>query len=180
MSRRLLRCALAVLLSIVGTVSLAGSAGGVTVDAVAASLAERGPKATLETYFSCENYDGSAYPAIAAGSGEWVALAEKMIAHSDACYTEGIQAALGEAMRKAPRRVLPLVDKTPALGAEHICLPFISDEQAIAAQAQELRKSRRAILAVKDRALSKPRGACLRFIRDVEAALAARAAPAGK
>lgn len=160
--------------------SLAGAAGGITVDAVEASLAEKGPRAALEAYFSCENYDASAYPAIAGGSREWVALAEKMIAYSDACYREGIQAALGEAMRKFPRNVLPLVDKTPALGADHICLPFISNEQSIAAQAKELQKSRRAISAVRDGQLSKPRAACLRFIRGVEKGLVSAATPAGK
>jgi hypothetical protein len=171
---------LAGLLSILSAVSLAGSAGEITVDAVEASLAQNGPRATLEAYFSCENYEGSAYPAIAGGSREWVALAEKMIAHSDACYAEGIQAALGEAMRKSPRHVLRLVDKTPALGADHICLPFISNEQSITAQATELQKSRRAISAVRNSRLSKPRAACLRFIQGVEKGLASAAMPAGK
>jgi hypothetical protein len=173
-----LRLFLAGLLSILSAASLAGAAGEITVDAIEASLAEKGPRATLEAYFSCEKYDGSAYPAIAGGSREWVSLAEKMIAHSDACYMEGIQAALGEAMRKSPRNVLRLVDKTPALGADHICLPFISSEQSIAAQVKELRKSRRAISAVRDRQLSKPRAACLRFIRGVEKSLPSTAAQA--
>jgi hypothetical protein len=180
MKRNALRFVMAGLLSILSAASLAGAAGPITVDAVEASLVDNGPRATLEAYFSCENYDASAYPAIAGGSAEWVALAEKMIEHSDACYTEGIQAALGEAMRKSPRHVLRLVDKTPALGADHICLPFISNEQPIAAQAKELQKSRRAISAVRDRQLSKPRAACLRFIRGAEKGLASAAMPASK
>jgi hypothetical protein len=168
------------LLSVLGLMSSAVAAGGVTIEAIEASLAEKGPQATLAAYFSCEKEDGSAYPAIAGGSREWVALAEKMIAYTDACYTESLQAALGAAMRKSPRNVLPLVDKTPALSADHICLPFISDEQPVAAQAREIQKSRRAIASVRDRRLAKPKAACLRFIRGAAKNLSSAATPVTK
>lgn len=142
-------------------------AGGLRPDTVTQALAERGAQATLETYFSCEKYEGSAYEEIATGAQPWVGLAEKMIAQSDACYTEGIQAALGEAMRKAPQHVLGLVDKSTSLSARYICLPFISAEQPVAAQLEEIDTSRRAIAAVNDSRLAAQQAACLRFIDDL-------------
>lgn len=138
---------------------------------VVRSLAVRGVQATLETDFSCETYEGSAHERIARAERAWIAVAERAIAVSDACYTEGIQSALGEAMRRAPRDVLPLVGKSPRLEAEYICLPFISAEQPLAQQLTEVRTSKRAIAAVRSAGLSKQRMACLRFIDGVEAGL---------
>lgn len=158
--------------------SIAG-AGELTPEKVEDALAGQGAQATLTAYFSCEKYDGSAYEKIATGARPWVALAERMIAHSDACYTEGIQAALGDAMRRAPRNVLGLVGKTVPLGAEHICVPFISDEQPLAAQLEELAKSRRAIAAVRFTRLAAQRAACLRFIDETKKRLRAQASAAG-
>lgn len=146
-------------------------ASGLSPQDVEASLNKGGKQRTLETYFDCLKYEGSAYERIATGSPAWIALAEKMIAYSDACYTEGIQSALGEAMRKSPRTVLPLVDRSPTLGASYICLPFISNEQPIEAQLKEIEISRRAIQKVGDRGLAPQKSACLRFIRTLATGL---------
>lgn len=139
------------------------------IAAVEAELASGTPQAVLEKYFDCAKYEGTAYENIATGRIDWVRLAERMLAHSDACYTEGIQSALGSAMQRKPRNVLPLVGKTDALSAEHICLPFISSEQPVASQLAQVRRSRRAIQEVRTPVAQK--SACLQFIRPVESRL---------
>ena len=141
---------------------------GTCVEAVEASLKEGNPKATLEKYFSCEKYEGSAYEGIASGSKKWISLAERMLQYSDACYTEGIQASLGKAMQGSPKNVLPLVDKTSTLAASYICLPFISNELPIKLQLAEVIKSRKAIQSVHDDRLRIQKVACLHFIKSVE------------
>ncbi|MBT9568491.1 MAG: hypothetical protein IV085_09355 [Thiobacillus sp.] len=156
--------------------SQAGSTG-LCVETVEASLEAGDPKVTLEQYFNCEKYEGSAYEAIASGSKKWVRLAEKMLPHSDACYTEGIQASLGRAMQRSPKNVLPLVDKAPTLSASHICLPFISNEIPIRQQLTEVANSRLAIQGVHDHRLQIQKAACLKFIGSLEANLNIQASP---
>lgn len=145
-----------------------------SVESVESSLREAGPRATLARHFSCANHQGTGYRAIARGSPQWVALAAKLMTHADACYAEGLQDALGQAMRRAPRAVLPLVGRSATLSAELICLPFISDEIAVSTQSIAVARSRRAIEAVSDEALRQQREACLQFIGRVEAGIASR------
>jgi hypothetical protein len=150
---------------------LHAAASVTSYEAVEASLREGSPTTTLEKYFNCEIYDGSAYENIASGEPRWISLAERMLQHSDACYTEGIQASLGKAMQKSPQNVLPLVDKTATLAAGYICLPFISSELSIKLQLAEVIKSKKAIRRVHDKRLRTQKAACLRFIKSLEAKL---------
>jgi len=142
---------------------------GVSAEAVESSLREGNPKATLEHFFSCEKYVGSAYEKIAMGSPRWISIAESTLQYSDACYTEGIQSALGSAMQKSPQHVLPLVDKTSLLSANYICLPFISNELPVQSQIAEIVKSKRAIQRVHAKNLRTKKSSCLSFIESVEA-----------
>ena len=155
-------------------------AKGTNIEAVEASLGGGNPKATLEKYFNCEKHEDSAYEEIASGAPKWISLAERMLQYSDACYTEGIQASLGMAMRKSPENVLPLVDKTATLGASYICLPFISTELSIKTQLAELIKSKKAIQRVHDSSLWFQKTACLRFIKSIAANLITQQSPAKK
>ena len=144
------------------------------ISSIEASLRTDTPKVTLEKYFSCEKYEGSAYEKIALGLPNWISLAERMLQYSDACYTEGLQAALGSAMQKAPQHVLPLVDKTSLLAANYICLPFISSEIPVKSQVNEINKSKKAIQNVKGENLSSKRMSCLDFINSVETSIVKR------
>ena len=141
---------------------------------VEAALRDAGPRATLARYFDCAQPKGNGYEAVAQGSRQWLALAEKLMRHADACYTQGLQHALGQAMQRVPREVLPLVGRSTTLTAELICLPIISDEIAPAAQTAAVARSRRAIEAVRDETLRPQRQACLQFIGVVEAGIASR------
>jgi hypothetical protein len=153
---------------------LAGSVeAGMTLDIRDVDMALRNgsPRVTLEKYFDCSKYEGTAYEAIASGAAQWVSLAERIFPHSDACYTEGIEDALGRAMQRKPENVLPLVGKTEALSPEYICLPFISAELPIQARLAQVQRSRRAIMRVKKD--SEQKKACLQFIRSVEISIRA-------
>lgn len=165
------------LLMVYGFPSLAGGATRVCVETVEASLKGEGAQATLKKHFNCEQYEGTAYEGIASGSKKWVRLAEKMLQHSDACYTEGIQASLGRAMQSSPKNVLPLVDKTPTLSASYICLPFISNEIPIRQQLAEVAKSRLAIQGMHDDRLKTQKAACLKFIESLEVNMNIQASP---
>ncbi|CAD5372060.1 conserved exported hypothetical protein [Rubrivivax sp. A210] len=143
-------------------------------EAVEATLASAGPRAALQRHFDCTLRRPAGYRGVASGDPAWVALAERLLPHADACYSTGLQDALGRAMQRAPRAVLPLVGKTPTLAAEAICLPFISDEIPLARQKAALARSRQAIAGVRDEALQPQRQACLGFIGSVEEAVAAR------
>lgn len=150
---------------------------GISVETVETSIRDGNPKATLEKYFNCEKYEGSAYEGIASGSPKWVSIAERMLHYSDACYTEGIQSSLGKAMQRSPRNVLPLVNKTPTLAAGYICLPFISNELPFKTQQAEVIRSKKAIQRVQDDKLRTQKEACLRFIRSVEVSLTRQQSP---
>lgn len=151
--------------------SLHTKATAPSLEDVETSLAQGKPRTTLEKYFSCDKLQGTAYEGIESGSLQWVSLAERMLKHSDACYTEGIQASLGRAMQRAPQHVLPLVDKAPELAAEYICLPFISDEIPASEQLAEVVKSRKSIQAVSNNRFEIQRARCLNLIKPIEIGL---------
>jgi hypothetical protein len=160
------------LLAVYSCISIAETVP-INIEEVEASLREGNPRITLERYFNCGKYEGTGYESIARGSSRWIRLAEEMLQYSDACYTEGIQSSLGAAMQKAPKNVLPLVDKTSVLAADHICLPFISDEASIKLQLAELARSRKAIQRVHDPKFQTQKESCLRFIKFVQSNLTA-------
>jgi hypothetical protein len=137
------------------------------IDEVLSTLHSSGAKAALARHFDC-NSQFAAYDAIATGQARWLDLALRLLPEADACYSEGLHDALGRAMRAAPRRVLPLVGSSSALAPERVCLPFISAELPRTEQLDALHRSRRAITAVRDHALSRPRRLCLDFIDSVE------------
>lgn len=152
----------------------AAETGGLTLQAVEAEMETHSPRWVLEKHFACQPTRGPGYAKVAEGSAGWLALGAHLLSASDACYTENLQSALGEAMRHAPRRVLPLLGSRPTLAPERICLPFISDEQSLARQLREVRLSRKALEPVQEPEFVAARNACLDFIGRVEADLWAK------
>lgn len=171
MMRRLLRCRAAQVALLLGaavlTAHAAGKVAALTVEGVEAQMEANSPAWVLEKHFACQP-PGPGYAKVASGDAKWVALGAHLLSFSDACYSENLQSALGQAMRREPRRVLPLVGSTPQLAAEHICLPSISEEQSVALQLREVRRSRQAIEPVQEPEFAAARGACLGFIGEVE------------
>jgi hypothetical protein len=130
------------------------------------SLAEQGGKATLQTYFNCEN--GQGYAAVETGAPDAVAFGVEMLKYSDACVTESLLSSLGAAMQANPAAVLPYVGRTPLLAAERICLPFLSAEEPDDKLKPIVARSRRAIESVRDPALRSQQAACRREIDQAE------------
>lgn len=147
-----------------------------TAERLAVELRERGVHDVLARYFPCNAYEGSGYEQVAQGSGAWVQLATQLLEHSDACYTSGLQDALGSAMQAAPENVLPYVGRSSQLAPERICLPFISAEIPTAEQLQPLSLSRNKIEPVRDPRLQTQREACLAEIQRVERRILGHAA----
>ncbi|WP_157991459.1 hypothetical protein [Caldimonas tepidiphila] len=171
----------AVLVAVLLAGLFAGLHGTVQADAgppraadVEAELRVLTVRQVLERHFGCGPVPGAGYRQVAAGGAAWVALAARLLASSDACHREGLQSALGEAMRRAPQRVLPLLGRAPELAVERICLSFIPQELPAAQRLRQLALSRRALERVDDPALAGARGACLDFIGQVEAGAEAR------
>ena len=146
------------------------------LDEVQASLRDMGVEATLTLYFDCKvAEDGTGFEGVATGEPRWVEIAQRLMRGADACQAASLQAALGLAMREAPRVVLPLVGRTARLAPEQICLPAIPRDRPVAARLRDLSLSRLAISSVGDARLADARQACLDHIAAVEAPLRAAA-----
>lgn len=144
-----------------------------TVHTIERSINKIGGKATLQKYFcgtddTSEHDDIDQLNQVATGAKQWVDLAVKMLKYSDAGCSEGLQSYLGAAMQKQPRNVLPYVGKSSLLAPDRICLPFISDEISDAEALREVRRSKAALQAVKDKTLNKQCQACLARVNGLE------------
>jgi hypothetical protein len=145
------------------------------LDEILAALQAQGAQATLTRHFDCRAGDGSAYREIANGDARWVELAGRLMPAARGCYALGLQDALGQAMREAPRVVLPLVGKSAALAPERICLPTLAASWPLPKKLNELRASKTAISAVDNPLWRAARTACLKAIARVESRLTAKA-----
>lgn len=139
-----------------------------TPERISAELRDSGVRRVLENYFPCDGYEGTGYEQVAQGARAWVNVATQLLDHSDACYTTGLQDALGTAMQAMPEHVLPYVGLSSQLAAERICLPFISAEMPRADQLKQLKSAQTKIQAVRDRRLHAQRQACLTEIQRVK------------
>lgn len=139
-----------------------------TAERASAELRERGAQSVLARHFPCDAYEGTGYEQVARGASAWVQLATRLLEDSDACYTTGLQDALGSAMQVAPENVLPYVDRNRQLASERICLPFISAEIPVAEQLRQLASTRASLELVREPHLQAQRNACLAEIERVE------------
>lgn len=143
----------------------------ITVPMIDKSIATIGGKATVAKYFCAQDPatdDFRAFDKIATGAKEWVDIAVKVLPYSDAACSQSLHSYLGEAMQKQPRNVLPYVGTSPRLTPEYICLPFISIDIPESEQLQQVRRSKAALLTVKDKALSQQCRACLTRVTVLE------------
>jgi len=63
---------------------------------------------------------------LASGKAEWINLAVALSPHTDAWASESLQDSLGEAMQRAPSRILPLMANYTF--DEAICMPWMMDD----------------------------------------------------
>lgn len=143
----------------------------VTVRTIEQSVTKIGGKATVSKYACAQDPatdDFTALTKIAAGSKEWVDLAVRLLPYADAGCSESLHNCLGKAMQKQPLNVLPYVGKSPQLTPELICLPFISAELPDAEALRAVRRSKAALLSVRNQALSQQCQACMTQVISLE------------
>jgi hypothetical protein len=130
-----------------------------TVGQVRSELAKLGPRRVIDQYFDCES--GSGYRLVASGHREAIQLGVQLLADSDACVSEMLQSALGEAMTRQPQYVLPYVGTAPYLMPQNICLPFVSSDEPGSTLQEAKRRARRALERVQDPRFTRQKALCM-------------------
>lgn len=130
-----------------------------TAGQILSELAKMGPRYVIDHHFDCET--GSGYRVVGSGSRKAVQLGVQMLAHSDACVSEKLQSALGEAMTRQPENVLPYVGTAPYLTPRNICLPFVSSDEPASMLQEAQERARRALERVHDTHLARQKSLCL-------------------
>ena len=143
----------------------------VSLRAIEDSLAARGPKQTLRSYFDCSS--GKGYSVVESGDPRAVALAIELLDSSDACVTESLASSLATAMQANPEAVLPYLPAAQRhrVAVESFCVPFIDADTPRADARAVLDRSERAVLNVHRPDLEAPRQSCLDAIRRYRMAL---------
>ncbi len=131
----------------------------ITSDMINNYISKHGEDAAINKYFDC--FDERAYSQIEKGSKDWIALAVKLLDHSDACVSESLHNSLAIALLHKPENVLPLVNSSARLSASQICLPFLSADEPAKEHLQYLAKLQRALDAVKDKSYDVGKNACI-------------------
>ncbi len=84
------------------------------------------PRDVVSKLWDGRNCEKALLSGLSSGKPEWLALAVKLRPHTDAWASESLADALGEAMQKAPSRVLPLIGSGGF--DKEICLPWMMDD----------------------------------------------------
>lgn len=90
------------------------------------SLETDEPKSVIARLWDGKDCEEKLFTGLSSGKLEWVKLALALQPHTDAWSSESLQDSLGEAMLKAPSRVLPLI-KNYSFN-ESICMPWMMDD----------------------------------------------------
>src|SRR5689334_19038807 len=108
--------------------ALATSPPALSAETVEASLQSSGGRATIDRYFSCDDSGQTAYDQIETGDERWLRVAVRLLDDSDGCVTLSLTSSIAAALPRAPSRVLKLLDVKPALTADRLCVPFLSED----------------------------------------------------
>lgn len=138
-----------------------------TIQEVKRIIREQGPAAAAHT--GLDDRWGDLLDAIATGEPAWLDIAAELGRHSDGEASETLAAAVGEALRRKPKRVLGRLDGNP-FGARGVCGNGFADSgirgATGAADYKALLDSQEAAVAgVGDAALESRRDTCLQLIR---------------
>jgi hypothetical protein len=128
---------------------------------------DQGPRKAVET--SLEGKWTQLLEAIATGEPGWLDMAIQLGAHSDAEASESLSAAMGEALRRAPREVLLRLDGKP-FSPSGVCGNSFADLAIQGATDAEagLASQEAAVAKVRDPKLKQRRDVCLKQIRSQE------------
>jgi hypothetical protein len=90
------------------------------------ALTRESPEQVISRLWDNGDCETKLLAGLSSGKSEWLQLAIALRPHTDAWSSESLQNSLGEAMLRAPSRVLPLVD---AFGFDNrICMPWGFDD----------------------------------------------------
>jgi len=90
------------------------------------SLETEEPKSVIARLWDGKDCEEKLLTGLSSGKLEWIKLALALQPHTDAWSSESLQDSLGEAMLKAPSRVLPLIKNYTF--NESICMPWMMDD----------------------------------------------------
>ena len=161
---------LALLVSLVVATPLLGpsSAGEqpshLTLEQARRIVRDQGARKAVET--ALNPYWGELLTAIATADAGWLDLAVDLRAHSDAEASETLDAAMGEALRRAPLRVLPRLNGQP-FSISGVCGNTFAGSgiQGAIDPTAALAAQEAAVVGVQDPKLKQRRDACLALIR---------------
>jgi hypothetical protein len=149
----------------------AGAAGALTPAAVLADINARGAYAFVNAVFDKPEW-GELLDHIETGQGQWLEVAIKLHAGTDAGSSEMLTSAVGVALLRNPRQVLLRV--APVLGMEGVCSsPDIDDPRWPTQQKAVANLDARIVSVSKlNRAdVASARDSCLKYLRDARAVL---------
>lgn len=90
------------------------------------SLETEEPESVIARLWDGKDCEEKLFTGLSSGKPEWIKLALALQPHTDGGSSESLEGLLGEAMLKAPSRVLPLI-KNYSFN-ESICLPWMMDD----------------------------------------------------
>jgi hypothetical protein len=176
-TRRGTTAALVILLTAGGLHSAYAADRRVTASSVMTLVQQKGASGALDMLFGSAQWD-SVLDGIAGGGAGWLRVAAALRPVSDAGASEDLHQAISEALGTNAPGVLRLV-KDGAVAAEDACLLYGFMTQTPAANKAKLQhfvaRRRKAVSAVTDPVLAKPKSECLaqldRAERDIDAEL---------
>ena len=115
----------------------------------------------LEKYFDCGPQGQSNYAQVAHGNVSWLKLAAALAAEAQGCQLQLLQDSIAQALVAKPAEVLALIDSSSKLEAKHICVPFLSSDEARERHVEQLKHSEIALLTVQTAQLQAARSSCL-------------------
>ncbi|AFC85755.1 hypothetical protein [Frateuria aurantia] len=146
-----------------GQITTTANASQRPAQQLARRLAEEPARDVVQSYG--DHFEGAVLSHLERGETDWIALAPKLAAGTDAGTSEGLSIALAYALPLQPVAVLAVLSKRSGpLGVERVCsIPFIEDSVKDIKSYQ--RRAIRAVSEVRDTGLQQARERCLQVLR---------------
>lgn len=142
---------------------------GCAIDPVATlhQLRTENPKSVVNRLWDAGGCEAAILDGLSSGKREWIQLAVALRPFTDAWSGESLTMAVGEAMQRAPSRVLPLVNSNGF--DEGICVPsnFDDSPEGIRRDALAMRRAKPMFEAFLNTSLAEKAKVCLAAVNDV-------------
>ena len=149
--------------AVAGQITTTANASQRQAQQLARRLAEEPARDVVQSYG--DHFEGAVLSHLERGETDWIALAPKLAAGTDAGTSEGLSTALAYALPLQPVAVLAVLSKRSGpLDAERVCsIPFIEDSVKDIKSYQ--RRAIQAVSEVRDTGLQQVREICLQALR---------------